>query len=107
MVGSASAMDSNRLPFSVPGGDAGAGAWGNSCFWNMEWREVFRRLRWGGRLGKLLLLEHGMAGLFAMKRGVIQHCAHFRLVAALRQNAQLLLRAIVLPGEAERSEEDT
>ena len=39
-----------------------------------------------------------------MQGRVVQHRAHFGFGAALGQNAQLLLRAVVLPGEAEELE---
>jgi hypothetical protein len=38
---------------------------------------------------------------FGVQRGVIQSGAQLGFLAALRQDSQLLLRAVVLPGEAE------
>ena len=81
--GSASRMDSNGLPFSVPGRRCGS------------------RL-----LGKFLLSETSRAESSprAARRNRAPHPSPASL-AALGQNAQLLLRAIVLAGKAEQLEQ--
>ena len=61
----------------------------------------------GGRhAGIFFLPEYVVPRLFRVQRRIVEDGSHLRLFAALRQNSQLLLRAVILPGEAEEFEQE-
>ena len=62
--------------------------------------QLTRRGLGGGAWGYSSLRKY-RAGFFRVQRRVVKDGAHLRLFAALGQNSQLLLRTVVLSGEAE------